>query len=670
MTNLFKIHPAIGVARLGDSTTEFCLTPEAPMGLPVNCDNQGRALLNDLGNEQPIATFKDSQGRIKRQAVRFRVYVYQDEQDAFGAELKIGDHVEFRQPQTGEVCLASVIDTEWTVYLANKKASWYQFTGTENGQDYAPNHPLRNPSIVDATARQTLMIDPGPQTVRYLHSDARRAEFTKDRNPSYPQSFPSALSPHNIETLGEIIVHQQDDHNRLVVLGGLGRSGSFRSGFGEPHIETFANNDGWFDDVSDGPVTASLWVQPLGNPDAAPIQIRVDDPAWVLVTYPGYVPEIENMLTLDDIAQDVAVRNMDYAPEIYRSAPASASHGWNKAYTPYFYRDIWPILRRPNVTQWMMAFADGSDLQKNLNLDAISVPPAEDQHAGQREANAAQRQYIYATLRKPGKVGMFHPSIQSDYNYQSPLIPLLSGDNLLQNTDQPGFFHLTETQLFFLQQWVDGKFVNDKLDGVQPQIGDYPLSGTDLDRFALQNVLGNSFCPGSESNWILYNPAIYAKPYRIKHAPYMPGSLSQPACVRGADTTSDLRLGLEPGDLTRYSALPWQADFNECANQNTDVTYETWMSVYSDSAKGDLTQAERGVFWWPAHRPMEVFLPIGTAYLPQQRTASETEPDQFRMIGAWAALGFIHAFEISENTNLADAQNNDDNGSFLSAPEA
>lgn len=62
MTNIFKIHPAIGVARLGDSTTEFCLTPETSMGLPVNCDNQGRVLLNDLGNEQPIATFKDFAG--------------------------------------------------------------------------------------------------------------------------------------------------------------------------------------------------------------------------------------------------------------------------------------------------------------------------------------------------------------------------------------------------------------------------------------------------------------------------------------------------------------------------------------------------------------------------------------------------------------------------------
>ena len=30
MTPIYRIHPAIGVARLGDSTDEFCLAAEAP----------------------------------------------------------------------------------------------------------------------------------------------------------------------------------------------------------------------------------------------------------------------------------------------------------------------------------------------------------------------------------------------------------------------------------------------------------------------------------------------------------------------------------------------------------------------------------------------------------------------------------------------------------------
>ena len=37
---------------------------------------------------------------------------------------------------------------------------------------------------------------------------------------------------------------------------------------------------------------------------------------------------------------------------------------------------------------------------------------------------------------------------------------------------------------------------------------------------------------------------------------------------------SNFKVGLQPGDLTKYSALPWQADFNECSIQNINITYE------------------------------------------------------------------------------------------------
>ena len=37
----YKIHPGIGIARLGNSDTEFYLAPETPAGLPQECDAQG-----------------------------------------------------------------------------------------------------------------------------------------------------------------------------------------------------------------------------------------------------------------------------------------------------------------------------------------------------------------------------------------------------------------------------------------------------------------------------------------------------------------------------------------------------------------------------------------------------------------------------------------------------
>ena len=692
MTNIFKIHPSIGIARLGNSTTEFCLTPETQMGLPVKCDSQGRAILDKDGNEQTIDTFKDAQGCIKRQGARFHVYIYKDANDKLGRELKINDKIDVVKWDTGELFTASVIDIEWKVYLANKKASWYQFKELEGEHGYAPDHPLRNPTITDTTARQRLIIDPGPQTVSYSHKPPKRAEFAKGKNPAYPQSFPPALTPNNVETLGEIIVSQQNDYNRLVVLGGFGNSGSFATGLGEPRIETFANNDGWFDDVSDGPVTAKIWVQPItddGVPSThPPFAIDVNDPAWVLVAYPGYVPQIENIITLDDVAYDVAIRNMDYNPEIYgpvssselpprsnpRATDAAKTKDWNKNYYPYFYRDIWPILRRPNVYQWVMVFDPvfGGDPHStaaggrgNLPIDLISRPPYENQDPHQREADAVQRHYVYDILRKQGQENLFRAPIKNKYNYQPPLMPLLFGDNPLENTLPSKFLRLTDTQLFFLQQWADGKFINEQSEGIATQIDTPPASGTDLDRGVLWNALGGAFCPGGEVCWIIRNPVIYAEPYRIKHAPYSPGSLSQPAAVTDADTASDLSKGLEPGDLTKYSALPWQADFNECAEQDLDVTYDNWVNTYPSSIapsvpadKAELI--EKGIYWWPAHRPMEVFTPVVDSsgnlqpvnQVPWTRTLPQTNAGDLEMVTAWATLGFIRNLSTDPNNPL------------------
>lgn len=694
MTNIFKIHPSIGISRLGDSTAEFCLAPETALGLPVQCDNQGRALLDELGNERPIDIFKDSQGRIKRQAARFRVYVYQDANDKCGRELKMGDLVQVYKRQTGEAYHAIVLDIEWTVYLANKKASWYQFEESQGEHADDSDHILRNAAITDATARQRLIIDPGPQTVSYSDAAPRHAEFSKRKNAAFPQSFPPTLSPKNIETLGEMFVSQQDDHHRLVVLGGYGHSGSFKSGLNA----NSANNDGWFDDISDGPVTAKLHLQHLlddggSEQDLSPFTVPVDDPAWVLVTYPGYVPEIDNMITIDDILYDLALREMDYAPEIYgpvsgkvRGSGSAPIKDWNKEYFPYFYRDIWPILCRPNVYQWLMAFntahgsdpySTASDLHGNLDFDAISAPPYEGQDLAERLAHAEQRQYVYDVLRKPGPESLFRVPGQDKAAHQPPLIPQVFGAITPEFSGPSRFLRLTDTQLFFLQQWVDGKFVNEKREGLVSQANNSPVSGSDLDRGVLRSALGGAFCLGKEVCWAIRNPAIYARPYRIKHAHYTPGLLSQPAAVAGANTISDLKMGLEPGDLTKYGALPWQIDFNLSSSLDIDRTYEAWTNNHSTCLSDPLpTDIEKGAFWWAAHRPLEVFLPMSAPFgslvrnqLPWARTGRRNTADDFQTITAWVALGFIPDAASSESSELVELVVNDSSDNLALFPE-
>src|SRR5215203_2768854 len=93
MPPIYRIHPAIGIARLGNSPDEFYISPEAPAALPIACDAAGNATLAPDGtSEETITTFKDEKGRIKRQAARFQVYVY-DEESPEGRPLRLRDDV-------------------------------------------------------------------------------------------------------------------------------------------------------------------------------------------------------------------------------------------------------------------------------------------------------------------------------------------------------------------------------------------------------------------------------------------------------------------------------------------------------------------------------------------------------------------------------------------------
>src|SRR5437899_1181096 len=161
---LIKIHPAIGIARVGNSPTKFFIGPEKP-GV----------------HRRPNGGYKDKQGRIKRQAARFRLFGY-DKNGKLVKEITAKD--------------ATI---SWTAHLANKKAAWKQFGGLNS------KTPLRNASVAD---RNSLVIDPGP---RSLTGPNKTADFGTGR-------FLGV-----VVRLGKI---RTDKQARLLVLGGFGNSGS------------------------------------------------------------------------------------------------------------------------------------------------------------------------------------------------------------------------------------------------------------------------------------------------------------------------------------------------------------------------------------------------------------------------------------------------------------
>src|SRR4051812_9540689 len=120
-----RIHPAIGVARVGNSP-EYFVGPEVPNAVAP-----------------PEGGYRDRQGRLKRQAARFRIYGY-DSTGHVVAELN-----------------ASNAEVAWTVHVANKKGAWYDFDAALDLPEASTLQSPRRNSPIHGKDREKLVIDPG-----------------------------------------------------------------------------------------------------------------------------------------------------------------------------------------------------------------------------------------------------------------------------------------------------------------------------------------------------------------------------------------------------------------------------------------------------------------------------------------------------------------------------
>ena len=86
-----------------------------------------------------------------------------------------------------------------------------------------------------------------------------------------------------IDYLGQL---RTDSDGRLIVLGGKGKS-SYQTAT-PPPLPEYGNNDGWFDDVSDGPVTVTVSIR--GTSGTTRAATDPSDGAWVLCGPPDFAP--------------------------------------------------------------------------------------------------------------------------------------------------------------------------------------------------------------------------------------------------------------------------------------------------------------------------------------------------------------------------------------------
>src|SRR4051794_16326827 len=123
----YAIHPAIGIARVGNSPEDFFVEPQYP-------------------GDVPEGPYKDAEGAVKRQAAQFRIYGL----DEAG--------------QAVQEITADCAKIEWRVHLANRKAGWYQFNNAMDLGAFSMSSAFRN-STVMGDQRQSLIIDPGSRSI-------------------------------------------------------------------------------------------------------------------------------------------------------------------------------------------------------------------------------------------------------------------------------------------------------------------------------------------------------------------------------------------------------------------------------------------------------------------------------------------------------------------------
>lgn len=561
MSAIYRIHPAVGIARVGPGNQPYDC-PTVAGGLPT------------IGGV-PTTAFRDAEGKLNPQSAVFQVYAYDSAKpDAPGTPVQIGK--------------GGVTDINWTVWLANKKSCWFKFAGPNGEDGYPANHGLRNSNFTGD--RQTLILDPGPKSVS--SASAGSASFDLAR------ADLQNLQPFPVTSLGSI---QASKAGELRVTGGPGNSGSADGAMTQPPGD-FANNDGWFDEIADGPVSAKVTV----NGTIVDVQV----PAWVVCAPPKFAPQIPNLVTLRDTIYDIAVREQNYNPALFKGGK------FQDSYKPNFNSEIQPILERPGLYQWA------------AKLPASGTSP----HGRLPATPAGAAQFIFSVIRPPDQ-----PNAQVAPDGFSTYMPYLAGDNPFYPAPaKPAvFLTVTQTQYFLLGQWAKGKLDTGPAKPLPPDIA--------LDYGVLDNCVGGPFVPGIEITWISRNPVIYKSPFRINpKANLTQGKLRFPQPNTAYTMQKLFGDGVEPGDLSAFMAQPWQADYNECSSQGApgDVMFEGTPNAVT---------LKFTLWWWAAQRPDWVNRVKADGTLEQITWISTSGPasngiaydDDLSMVTNWMDLGFL-----------------------------
>lgn len=479
-----SIYPPVGIARIGNSP-EYFLASEIPGVEP-----------------DPSGDYKDEDGRIKKQAVKFKIYAF----DNAGCVL-------------GEVT-NEMAKIDWHVHVANVKAAWYEFNNALDLPQAGIPSAFRNSDEKD---RSQLAIKPTP--VEITGSNTKGDDYNFDDGAFYGENV----------NLGKV---ETDDKGRVIFVPG---NGDAQSKDNEAPT-TFANNEGWHDDTCDGVIRARVEING---------EFFDATPAMVAVTPPNFGPGLFGVVTMNDVVQDLFIREMNY--------PDPAANG------VVFYKHIYPILERMTNTQWvnegfsvLFGHNSPSDFTNPSLLSKLENPSKEFKNL---------RETVFAWFRDPNST-----------KYKPKQVPPFYGDGFgeyegLAIVDLP----ITATQYNRLEQWANGKFIK----GIIPKKETFSNLSLEeqinaLNQAPLEECLGGPFHPGIELTWPMRVKSMWKEPYRLK------------VVKKGEDTALNFgpllspQIALSengplsksgPGALTRWLGVPWQTDEASCLSGYNPSTY-------------------------------------------------------------------------------------------------
>ena len=461
----YHIFPPINIARVGNSETSYIIGPERPGCGPVQFEDD-----RERKDETFAVSFKDEHGLVKRQAARFRVFELTQTYRETGTHNKVISVGERWQEITAREGKDEP-KIEWTVTLANRKGvgwvhgdvfrpDWY--TQRNQRGDYAENG---HGPITD----EDLIISPPSMTIEGTKKNVRPNQ--KDWGTFKGQRV----------FLGEL---KTDARGHLLVLGGNGVSGFVDNEAGTLtrwRDDCHYNNEAWYDDTSDGIVTALVTIDGATH--------RTKGEARVIVGPPDYAPGpgCPGIITQYDQLLQIAKDGFDEERWGWREHDEVAASLKKPSFTEHLY----PIIRGAKNLYWTIHTIH-KGLCESISTDWPTLSDDTIRSAGARATVVAQ---IFA--------------LEKHLNY----------------------LVLTDIQRTRLKRYESGDFTNDwaRKAGTEHDLllarQRAPIHPDDsrpprgLVRAALEQAMGGGFHPGWEGGKDITNIDNFAGPFRLKGPP-------------------------------------------------------------------------------------------------------------------------------------------------------